>query len=76
VLEGSTFLWKNANTNTIAALNTFTLGSCIGNKFLCTTANLPTVNYVNATGVPLTANFATLNTVALSASSTVPNVYT
>jgi hypothetical protein len=76
VLEGSTFLWKNANTNTIAALNTFTLGSCIGNKFLCTTANLPTVNYVNATGVPLTANFATLNTVALSASPTVPNVYT
>jgi len=76
VLEGSTFLWKNANTNTIAALNTFTLGSCIGNKFLCTTANLPTVDYVNATGVPLTANFATLNTVALSASPTVPNVYT
>lgn len=70
-----TFIWKNTADDQIADLNTFTDGRCIGNMFAAATTHLPTVDYANTTGIPSTADFATLNAIRVSVLATAPTVY-
>lgn len=71
----NTFFWKNANTNDIVKMNPFSRGTCIGNRLFSSTAFVPGYDYVNATGMPVTANFTTLNTVLSGVLSSAPVVY-